>query len=153
MGTRTTLWPGSGNPKLPPLAHHRVAKVLAWAKSQEDDSYRMGATGPDTWNCSSFTERAYAQIGIKLTHRGRPGALAGRGKRDAHLTRLGTPGDLLFWDSYLGPNQIGHVMLVWNPAAKTTIEAHNQRAGVGHFSYLNGSRHRIFEIWRIGNID
>jgi hypothetical protein len=24
------------------------------------------------------------------------------------------PGDLIFWDSYLGPNQIGHVMIVWD---------------------------------------
>ena len=57
---------GSGNPKLPPLTQDRGAKVLAWAKSQEGDSYSMGATGPDTWDCSSFTQSAYAQIGIKL---------------------------------------------------------------------------------------
>ena len=48
--------------------------------------------------------------------------------------------DLIFWNSYLGPNHIGHVMIVWNPATKTTIEARSTRAGVGHFSYANGPR-------------
>ena len=62
------------------------------------------------------------------------------------------PGDLIFWDSYLGPNQIGHVMIVWNRANKTTIEARGTRAGVGHSSYANGPRHRTFEIWRVGNL-
>ena len=43
-------------------------------------------------------------------------------------------------------------MIIWNPANKTTIEARNTRAGVGHFSYANGSSHHIFEIWRVRNI-
>ena len=34
----------------------------------------------------------------------------------------------------------------------TTIEARGTRAGVGHFSYANGPRHHIFEIWRVGNL-
>ena len=61
------------------------------------------------------------------------------------------PGDLLFWDSYLGPNQIGHVAIVWNPRTRSTIEAHNSRAGIGHFTYRY-TRHHIFEIWRVGNL-
>jgi hypothetical protein len=28
------------------------------------------------------------------------------------------PGDLIFWDSYFRGNQIGHVMIIWNPANK-----------------------------------
>ena len=43
-------------------------------------------------------------------------------------------------------------MIVWNPARKSTIEAHNKRAG-GHISYRSGSRQHIFEIWRIGNVE
>jgi hypothetical protein len=50
------------------------------------------------------------------------------------------------------PNRIGHVMIIWNPANKTTIEARGTRAGVGQFSYANGPSHRIFEIWRVGNL-
>ena len=138
---------------MPPLTNDRVAKVLAWANGHDGDTYRMGATGPNVWDCSSFTQAAYAQIGIRmprLASAQRSWLAAGNGIR----IRPGQerPGDLIFWDSYLGPNQIGHVMIVWNPATKTTIEARSTRAGVGHFSYANGPRHHIFEIWRVGNL-
>jgi hypothetical protein len=62
------------------------------------------------------------------------------------------PSDLIFWDSYLGPTKIAHVMIIWNPATKTTIEARNTRAGVGHFSYANAPSHHIFEIWRVRKV-
>jgi cell wall-associated NlpC family hydrolase len=35
-------------------------------KSQDGDSYQMGAAGPNTWDCSSFTQAAYRQIGITI---------------------------------------------------------------------------------------
>jgi hypothetical protein len=143
----------SSSRNMPPLTNDRVAKVLAWAKDHDGDTYRMGATGPSAWDCSSFTKAAFAQIGIRmprLASAQRSWMAAGNGIR----IRPGQerPGDLIFWDSYLGPNQIGHVMIVWDPANKTTIEARSTRAGVGHFSYANGPRHRIFEIWRLGNL-
>jgi hypothetical protein len=62
------------------------------------------------------------------------------------------PGDLIFWDSYLGPARIGHVMIVWDPAAKTTIEAHSGKTGVGRFTFENGPDHHIFELWRVAAI-
>jgi cell wall-associated NlpC family hydrolase len=138
---------------IPPLATDRVGKVLAWAKSHDSDTYQMGATGPTVWDCSSFTQAAYAQIDIRmprLASAQRSWLAAGNGIR----IRPGQerPGDLIFWNSYLGPNHIGHVMIVWNPATKTTIEARSTRAGVGHFSYANGPHHHIFEIWRVGNL-
>ena len=36
------------------------------------------------------------------------------------------PGDLIFWDSYLGPARIGHVMIVWDPTGQATIEARSR---------------------------
>jgi cell wall-associated NlpC family hydrolase len=112
-----------------------------------------GAAGPTTWDCSSFTQAAYAQIGVKLPRTAtaqRSWLADGNGTR----IQLGQekPGDLIFWDSYLGPSKIGHVMIIWNPANKTTIEARNTRAGVGYFSYANGPRHDIFEIWRVRKV-
>src|SRR5215212_11069093 len=50
---------GTGNSYLPPLTTDRIEKVLAWTKSRDGDTYRLGATGPDTWDCSSFTRAAY----------------------------------------------------------------------------------------------
>ena len=144
---------GNANPDLPSLTNERVAKVLAWAKSHDGDPYRMGAEGPTTWDCSSFTQAAYAQIGVTMPRTAtaqRRWLAAGNGTRIQPGQEK--PGDLIFWDSYLGPNQIGHVMIVWNPANKTTIEARNTRAGVGHFSYANGRSHHIFEIWRVADV-
>jgi cell wall-associated NlpC family hydrolase len=137
----------------PPLTNDRVAKVLAWAKDHDGDTYRMGATGPNAWDCSSFTQAAYAQIGIRmprLASAQRSWLGAGNGTR----IRPGQerPGDLIFWNSYLGRNHIGHVMIVSDPWNKTTIEARSTRSGVGHFSYANGPDHHIFEIWRVGNL-
>jgi cell wall-associated NlpC family hydrolase len=144
---------GNRNSELPSLSNERVAKLLAWAKSHNGDSYRMGAAGPTTWDCSSFTQAGYAHIGVKIPRTAtaqRAWLAAGHGTR----IQLGQekPGDLIFWDSYLGPNQIGHVMIIWNPAKKTTIEARGTREGVGHFSYANGPRHDIFEVWRVRKV-
>jgi cell wall-associated NlpC family hydrolase len=143
----------NGTRKVPPLTNDRVAKLLAWAQRQDGDAYRMGAAGPTVWDCSSFTQAAFAQIGIRmprLASAQRSWLAAGNGIR----IRPGQerPGDLIFWNSYLGPNHIGHVMIVWNPARETTIEARSTHAGVGHFGYANGPGHRIFEIWRVGNL-
>jgi cell wall-associated NlpC family hydrolase len=140
---------GTGNPRLLSLSNERVAKLLAWAKSHNGDSDRMGAAGSTTWDCSSFTQAAYAQIGV---HMPRTATAQRSWLADGNGTRIQPgqekPGDLIFWDSYLGPN-IGHVMIIWSPASKTTIEARGAREGVGHFSYANGPRHDIFEIWRV----
>jgi len=152
LGDPADCGPGTGNPDLPPIANDRIRQVLAWADSHTGDAYRMGATGPHTWDCSSFTQAAYRRIGITLPRTAaaqRSWLAAGNGTRIPPGREK--PGDLVFWDSYLGPNQIGHVMIVRNPADKTTIEAHNTTAGVGHFSYATGPRHHIYEIWRVGN--
>jgi hypothetical protein len=58
------------------------------------------------------------------------------------------PGDLIFWDSCRGPNRIGHVMIIWNPASKTTIEAATP-VSASDTSATPTPRHHIFEIWRI----
>jgi cell wall-associated NlpC family hydrolase len=145
LGDPNDCGPVNGDPDLPPLTGDRVAKVLAWAKSHHGDSYQMAA-GPNTWDCSGFTQAGYRRIGLTMPRTAsaqRSWLAAGNGTR----IRPGQekPGDLILWDSYLGPNQIGHVMIIWNPATKTTIEAHNTRTGVGHFTYSNGPHHHIFE--------
>jgi cell wall-associated NlpC family hydrolase len=127
--------------------------VLAWAHQRNGAPYVFGAAGPRAWDCSSFTQAAYRQIGIGMPRTAgaqRSWLAAGNGTRIPPGQER--PGDLAFWDSYLGPNTIGHVMIIWDPATKTTIEAHNTKTGIGHFSYANGPHHHIFEIWRVGNI-
>ncbi|WP_109472422.1 peptidoglycan DD-metalloendopeptidase family protein [Ornithinimicrobium cavernae] len=147
--------PGSevGNPNLPPIDNARVEKMLTFAGNQVGDSYIMGANGPNAWDCSSLTMTALAHIGItspRTAGAQRDWLAAGNGFRVP--VEEAQPGDLLFWDSYLGPNQIGHVALVWDPATKTTIEAANPSLGVGHFSYADNLDNNIFEVWRVGSI-
>ena len=144
---------GNGNPNLPPLTGERVATMLTWAKGQIGKPYVFGANGPDAYDCSGFTRAAFGQIGITIPRTAgaqRDWLAAGNGYRVAAGQER--PGDLIFWDSYLGPSQIGHVMIVWDPASKTTIEAQGTKTGIGQFSYASGPTHRIFEIWRIGNL-
>jgi len=153
LGDPTDCGAGNGNPNLPPLTNQRVKTVLTWAQGHVGDPYVFGANGPNAWDCSSFTQAAYARIQITMPRTAgaqRDWLAAGNGFR----VQLGAekPGDLIFTDSYLGPNAIGHVAMVWDPAAQTTIEAHDTAGGVGHFSYRGGPSHHIFEIWRVGNV-
>lgn len=124
-----------------------AVRVLAWADSHVGEAYRMGANGAHAWDCSSFTQAAWATAGVRLPRIAqdqRNWLDHGRGTRipPGHEQ----PGDLIFWDSYLGPRTIGHVVLVHDPRHHTTIEAHNTRLGVGHFTYQ--PRHHRYEIWR-----
>ncbi len=153
LGDPTDCGPGNGNPTLPPLTNARVKAVLTWAQGHVGDPYVFGAGGPNAWDCSSFTQAAYARIHITIARTAgaqRDWLAAGNGFR-VHLGAE-RPGDLIFTDSSLGPNAIGHVAMVWDPAAQTTIEAHDTAGGVGHFSYAGGPSHHIFEIWRVGNV-
>ena len=138
----------AGNPTHAPLARATVANVLDWATSHTGDRYVFGANGPHTWDCSSFTQAAYRRAGLNLPRTAgaqRDWLAAGHGTRIPPGRER--PGDLIFFDSYLGPNAIGHVVIVADPAARTTIEAKNPRDGVGSFTYtLTG--HTILEIWR-----
>ncbi len=121
--------------------------VLVWADAHVGQPYRLGATGPAAWDCSSFTQAAYAQVGVGMprTAREQHDWLAA-----GHGTRI-PPGseqaaDLVFWDSYLGPATIGHVVLVDDPTRRQSVEAHNTRTGTGYFTYH--PNHHRYEIWR-----
>ncbi|WP_404380307.1 peptidoglycan DD-metalloendopeptidase family protein [Knoellia locipacati] len=144
---------GAGNPQLPPLSSDRQTKVLTWAGSHAGDPYVYGANGPNAWDCSSFTQNAFAQVGVSMPRTAgaqRDWLAKGNGFRVQHGHER--PGDIIFWDSYLGPDRIGHVVIVWDPATKTTIDARSTAKGVGHFSYADGAKRNIFEIWRVGNM-
>lgn len=144
---------GNGNPTLPPVSNERIKTVLSWAGSHLGDAYLMGAGGPHVWDCSSFVQAAYRQIGISTPRTAgaqRDWLAAGNGFR----VQAGQehPGDLVFIDTYLGPNAIGHVQIVWDPTTKTTIEAQSSATGVLHASYAGEQSHHIFEIWRVGQV-
>ena len=140
---------GEGNPNLPPIDGPKIQAMLQWAQSQVGDPYVFGANGPDAWDCSSFTQAAYAQIGIAIPRTAsaqRNWLSAGNGFRVPPGQEQ--PGDLIFIDSYLGPNQIGHVMLVSDPAKHLTIEAGGSH--VDNYDYNRWANNHIREFWRVG---
>ena len=82
-------------------------RALAFARAQLGEPYQWGAAGPDRWDCSGLTMKAWAAGGISLPHFS--GAQFDMGDRiniaDAK------PGDLLFWSFNGKPSGIHHVAL------------------------------------------
>ena len=142
---------GTGNPDLPAVTSAQVAAVLTWATAQLGEPYVYGSNGPDSWDCSAFTRAAFAQVGITL-----PRTAAAQqswvAQGNGYQVPLGQerPGDLIFTDSYLGPNRVGHVMIVFDPDSHLTIEAGGSR--VGHYDYTYWAGHNLFSIWRVGAV-
>ncbi|TQK52592.1 cell wall-associated NlpC family hydrolase [Streptomyces sp. SLBN-118] len=70
-----------------------AATVVAFLKAQLGDAYVMGATGPNSWDCSSLVQAAFRQVGIDLPRVSQDQSVAG--------TQVGTSnlqiGDILYW--------------------------------------------------------
>lgn len=87
---RTTLSaPTSSN------ATGSAATVVAFLKAQLGDAYVMGATGPNSWDCSSLVQAAFRTVGVDLPRVSQDQSVAG--------TQVGTSnlkvGDILYWGS------------------------------------------------------
>lgn len=87
------------------------AKAVAFAKRQLGDSYRYGATGPNSWDCSGLTGGAWQAAGVKLPRTSQAQWRFGRKVSKSDLK----PGDLVFFYSgishvgiYVGNGQIIH---------------------------------------------
>ncbi|MEV0681867.1 NlpC/P60 family protein [Actinosynnema sp. NPDC050436] len=74
--------------------------ALAFALEQRGDMYRYGATGPDLWDCSGLTSRAYASVGVTIPRTSNGQAGAGRAISRGEVG----PGDLII---YNGGNHVG----------------------------------------------
>lgn len=72
-----------------------AAAVIAFAKAQLGDAYVMGATGPNSWDCSSLMQAAFKQAGISLPRVSQDQSTAGT---QVSLSNL-QPGDILYWGS------------------------------------------------------
>ena len=104
------------SPSVLPPASEIAARAIEFALAQRGKPYVWGATGPDAYDCSGLTLRAYEAAGISLPRVSRDQWRAG-----AHLpVQQAQPGDLLFWAHdpsrpddtihhvaiYLGGNQV-----------------------------------------------
>ena len=45
-----------------------MGAVIAYARAQVGKSYVSGGDGPNSFDCSGFTMRAYARAGLRLPH-------------------------------------------------------------------------------------
>lgn len=75
--------------------------ALAYAKKQIGESYEYGAAGPDKWDCSGLTMKAWADAGVSLPHNSAAQYKIGTKVAKADLR----PGDLVFF--YAGPSHVG----------------------------------------------
>ncbi|WP_412743860.1 C40 family peptidase [Krasilnikovia sp. MM14-A1004] len=99
---------------LPP--ERGMGPVLAFARAQLGKQYRLGGEGPYTFDCSGFTMRAYARIGLRLPHSS--GAQAAMARTVSRASAR--PGDLVVGRGHVGVYMGGGMM----------IDAGNTRTGV-----------------------
>lgn len=74
-------------------------KILEYAESKLGCAYVWGATGPDTFDCSGFTQWCYKQVGINIPH------YSGDQKNCAPVILPVTeaqPGDILWKEGHVG---------------------------------------------------
>lgn len=81
--------------------------VIAYAQAQLGKPYLWGGTGPDAYDCSGLTMRAYQQIEIALPHSSAAQANYGI-PIDWHTTPI-QPGDLIFHRGSIPIHDLGHV--------------------------------------------
>jgi LysM repeat protein len=89
-----------------PTAGSRIDTVLQFALAQQGKPYRYAASGPDAFDCSGLTTRAYAQIGVHLVQQS--AAQATQGTAVAFWSEPILPGDLVFMATR-GNDIISHV--------------------------------------------
>jgi cell wall-associated NlpC family hydrolase len=84
----------------PAPAETKGEVALAFAKEQIGDSYKFGAAGPDKWDCSGLTMKAWAAAGVSLPHNSAAQYKIGTKVKKADLQI----GDLVFF--YSGPSHV-----------------------------------------------
>lgn len=97
---------GGGIPLVPELYtvgapdQAKVAQAVAFARAQLGKPYRLGATGPNVWDCSSLTLKSYAAAGINIGwHSASRQFMTASDRRQlVPLSQL-QAGDLIFWST------------------------------------------------------
>ena len=84
----------------------RIQTVLQFALAQQGKPYLFNTSGPDTYDCSGLTKRAYAQVGISLVHQS--ASQATQGAAVSFWSESIRPGDLVFMATK-GNDVITHV--------------------------------------------
>ena len=84
-----------------------ASRVIAYAQTQLGKPYVWGGSGPEVFDCSGLTMRAYQQIGINLPHNS--AAQANYGIAVNWRTEPIRAGDLIFHRGSVPVHDLGHV--------------------------------------------
>jgi cell wall-associated NlpC family hydrolase len=95
---------GTGLPLAPELYYvgppdaGKVAQVIDFAKAQLGKGYILGAAGPNYWDCSGLTMKAYASVGISIGwHSVSNQFINAMDRRQLVPIQEAQAGDLIFW--------------------------------------------------------
>ena len=91
----------------PPAPSGGAEQAIRYAKAQVGEPYQWGAAGPDSWDCSGLTMKAWGSAGRYLPHYTVAQYDAGTPISVAQIR----PGDLVFWSSNGSPSGIHHVAM------------------------------------------
>ncbi|TRW43207.1 NlpC/P60 family protein [Georgenia yuyongxinii] len=92
---------------VPPVRTGAAQAAIAWARDQIGKPYALGATGPDAFDCSGLTMRAFQHAGISLSRTSRSQYTNGT---QIPLSQV-QAGDLVFWSSNGTASGIYHVAI------------------------------------------
>ena len=126
---------GSRNTPIPPnfpdvpAPNAGAAAAVAFARAQVGKRYVYATSGPDTYDCSGLTARAWQEGGVSLAHYS--------GAQYQQTMRIGSgdlqPGDLVFY----GPGGSDHVAIYIGGGM--TVSASNPSSGVKYSPVRYGS--------------
>jgi cell wall-associated NlpC family hydrolase len=110
-----------------------AANVLSIAAAQQGDRYEYGAAGPDSFDCSGFTQYVFGKVGISLPHSS--SAQASMARRVSSPQ----PGDLVFVHNGSG-GSVSHVAIYagngyWYEASNPSTGVGKHRAWSSNVSY------------------
>lgn len=99
---------GGGSSDGPSTSRGGVSAVIAYAKAQLGEPYVWAAAGPDEWDCSGLTMKAWRKAGVSLPHYS-----VAQYEQTRHISADELrAGDLIFWaDDPGNPGTIFHVAL------------------------------------------
>lgn len=100
-GTQESSSGGSGGGATPPQVSGNAQAAVDFVYAQIGDSYRMGANGPDVWDCSSLVQAAWREAGVNIPRVTYDQVNVGTKVSWDQLQ----PGDLIFF--YDGPSHVG----------------------------------------------
>lgn len=110
-----------------------AANVLSIAAAQSGDRYAYGGNGPDSFDCSGFTQYVFGKVGISLPHS------SGAQRSMARRVSSPQPGDLVFVHNG-GGGSVSHVAIYagngyWYEASNPSRPVGKHRAWTSNVSY------------------